>query len=124
MLEPLILCPGRRTPQSVEHYIEMYPCSCWAREILKQKQAQPTLIVCWDMSKILVVGLPGPQSQVIVLPLISLLPLQWMLQNLESFHHGESATAEQILRLGKIDLSLFEAFARLMAPGSAESTTI
>ena len=59
-------------------------------------------------------GLPGTQSQVIVLPLISLLPLQWMLQNLESFHHGQSATAEQILRLGKIDLPLFEAFARLM----------
>ena len=38
MVEPLILCPGRRTPQSVEHYIEKYPCSCWAREVLKQAQ--------------------------------------------------------------------------------------
>ena len=112
MVEPLILCPGRRTPQSVEHYIEKYPCSCWAREVLKQ--AQLTLIVCWDLSEILVLGLPGPQSQVVVLPMSSLLAVQWMMQNPEDFHHGRLATPEQIGRLGKLDLTLFEAFARLM----------
>ena len=112
MLEPLILCPGRRTPQSVEHYIEKYPCSCWAREIWEQ--VQPTLIVCWDLSEILVVGLPGPQSSVMILPMVNLLAVQWMLQNLEQFHHGRPATGDQIGKLGKLDIPLFEAFARLM----------
>ena len=37
-----------------------------------------------------------------------------MLQNIESFHHGQKATSEQIAGLGKLDLSLFESFARLM----------
>ena len=112
LLEPLILCPGRRTPQSVEHYTEKYPCSCWAREVLKQEKE--IMLVCWDLSELLTLGLPGTLSKVVLLPLSSLLAVQWMLQNLESFHHGQKATTEQISSLGRLDLSLFEAFARLM----------
>ena len=112
MLEPLILCPGKRTPQSIEHYVEKYPCSCWARELMKTDRE--TLLVCWDLSELLVIGLPETLSKVVILPLPSLLAVQWMLQNIESFHYGQKATVEQISNLGKLNLSLFESFARLM----------
>ena len=78
------------------------------------KSDKETMLVCWDLSELLVIVLPGTLSKVLILPLPSLLAVQWMLQNVESFHHGQKATPEQISGLGKLDLSLFESFARLM----------
>ena len=37
-----------------------------------------------------------------------------MLQHVEHFHHGKPATGEQISKLGKLNFTLFEAFAKLM----------
>ena len=112
MLKPLILCPGERTPQSIEHYVEKYPCRCWARELMKSDRE--TLLVCWDLSELLVIGLPETLSKLVFLPLPSLIAVRWMLQNIESFHHGQKATVEQIFNLGKLNISLFESFARLV----------
>ena len=78
------------------------------------KTDRETLLVCWDLSELLVIGLPETLSKVVILPLPSLLAVQWMLQNIESFHYGQKATVEQISNLGKLNLSLFESFARLM----------
>ena len=43
ILEPLLLCPGIRTPSSVDEFPTLYPCSCAADAV--EKPTKPTLRV-------------------------------------------------------------------------------
>ena len=108
LLEPLLLCPGSRTPNSVELYKKFYPCSCKANELMEV--TAPTLIICWDISDILLMGLPSSRSQVLVIPLLPLLALQWMIWYPQSFKTQTPATEDQIRNIKLRRYLVHEAF--------------
>ena len=70
MIEPLLLCPAKRTPSSVEEFRAHYPCSCTPGAVVHP--SKPTLLDCWDLSDPLVLGIPHRQSDSIILPLNAL----------------------------------------------------
>ena len=57
---------------------------------------EPTLMICWDISDVLFMGLPSSRSQVLVIPLLPLLALQWMILYPQSFKTQTQATEDQI----------------------------
>ena len=113
LLEPLLLCPGSRTPESVAIHANTYPCSCLTEDILIQ--AEPTLLICWEISDILVMGLPNATSEVLILPLLPLLSTQWMLQHTNSFHQRIPGEEKEIEDLKFQRYKVHEAFFKVLS---------
>ena len=70
----------------------------------------PTLIICWDVTDILLMGLPSTRSQVLVIPLLPLLALQWMIWYPQSFKTQTPATEDQIRDIKMRRYLVHEAF--------------
>ena len=109
-VEPLFLSPTARSPGAVQLYQRQYPCCCTATTLLEQKE--PTVIVVWSIEEILPLGLPAEGSDIVVVPLNSFYPLQWILQKSDNYHAGLTVkTGDMHQSLRKVTLE--EAFARV-----------